>query len=443
MIDSRIPLMGQQQQDSFGNLAQGLQMGQGLRQLLSGRQAGKMAQIDDENERKAFANNSMFSRELNNQLRVDQAQREKALYEQLKAESEINKTNSEAYKNNQQGGGHALDNSGKKQAAIEGVIQQAAMTGDPMQVRLGLHRLKEVGLITPEQYQQETAVIQAMTPEELKQYAQGSALTNKEVAPYLYQTKDNFATNAQSDINNQRTTNASIYSTDVGAETADKNRSQQQQQFDANAYIQQNKPLDYFTAADGTRYAVYANGQGIPITDNQGNSVKVQQGKSETATQKMERQDKVVSFAAIAKNGAEITKMAAEMANDLNGLNSASGGFTPASWAMRHIPGTDAYNFTQKLETLKSNVFLQQVERMRGLGALTDAEGARLEKAVASLNPDVGAVQLQKNIIDVAKMFSEATQLASRRAQIYSGNASKNVTGNNKQQSGGFDYFND
>lgn len=276
MLDPNIILRGQQQQaDPFESAAKGIQFGQGLRQLLSGRQAGKMAALAPE-ERQAFANKSMFSRELNAQLRADAAAQEKAMYDRLKTEAEISKIGSEAFKNNTQGQGYGLDNSGKRQAAIESVIQQAAMTGDPGQVLIGLNRLAKTGLITPEQYQQEAAIVQAMTPDELQKYAQGSALTNREIAPYLYQTQNNAADNAQSDINNQRSTNASIYATDTAASTADKNRAQEQSQFDANLYVQQNKPLDYFTAADGTRYAVYANGKGIPISSAQGAPLKAQ-----------------------------------------------------------------------------------------------------------------------------------------------------------------------
>lgn len=52
---------------------------------------------------------------------------------------------------------------------------------------------------------------------------------------------------------------------------------QDQKQFDAEAYVRKNKPLDYFTAEDGTRYAVYEGGQGIPISGPNGQPIKVQQ----------------------------------------------------------------------------------------------------------------------------------------------------------------------
>lgn len=266
--------------DMTAAVNRGIEDGGNFAKLLIGSQVNRMRDIEDPTQRQAFANKNFFGRQLRAQLKEDNAAAFKAQLEQQKALADIGKVQSEAFKNNTQGQGYGLDNSGKRQAAIESVIQQAAMTGDPGQVLIGLNRLAKTGLITPEQYQQETAIVQAMTPEELQKYAQGSALTNKEVAPYLYQTQNNAADNTQSDINNQRSTNASIYATDTAASTADKNRAQQQSQFDANLYVQQNKPLDYFTAADGTRYAVYANGQGIPVSGPSGEPVKVQQGNA-------------------------------------------------------------------------------------------------------------------------------------------------------------------
>lgn len=57
----------------------------------------------------------------------------------------------------------------------------------------------------------------------------------------------------------------------------EKELTQKQEQFDAQEYIKKNQPLDYFTAEDGTRYAVYADSQGIPITGPNGQPIKVQQ----------------------------------------------------------------------------------------------------------------------------------------------------------------------
>ena len=281
-------LQQQQNMEALGNL------GGNLGKMVLGRRINQMRQLDSDNERKAFANDSIFAPYLNETLRGDQAAAQKAMYDQMKAEADIAKTSSEAYKNNQQGSGYGLDNSGKKLGAIQGAFQQASLTGDKVQVMLALDGLKRTGYFPDEaDYQHQVAIIKAMTPDEIKQYAGGINFANaKDPASLQYADANTVANNAQSDRNSQRTYEASIYSTDVGADTADKNRVQQQSQFDANLYVQQNKPLDYFTAADGTRYAVYANSKGIPISSAQGVPLKAQpQGGIGTTTQNAQREE--------------------------------------------------------------------------------------------------------------------------------------------------------
>jgi len=444
MIDPRIPLMGQQQQDTFGNLAQGVQMGQGLRQLLSGRQVGKMAALAPE-ERQAFANNSMFSRELNGQIKADQAAQFAQALALQKHNADIGKTQSEAFKNNTQGQGYGLDNSGKKLGAIQGAFQQASLTGDKTQVLLGMNALVRTGMMSAEDYQQQSAIVNAMNPDELKQYAGGINFANaKDPAALQYQSADNSADNAQSDKNSIRTTQASIYSTDKTAQTAANKLAQDGQQFNQNfEYTAQQDEIKNnqgeIKEFGGKAYIVYKDGTYRPAVGVDGQQIIAT--KSETPVQKMERQEKIQSFADSAASAANATKMAAELANDLKGLNGAAGGFTPFSMLQRNIPGTDAYKFVQKLETLKANVFLQQISQMRGLGALTDAEGARLEKSVASLNPDVGAEQLQKNITEIAQTLARAGQSAAQKASIYSGGAGQKTTKQQAPQNNVLGFF--
>ncbi|MFW2011599.1 hypothetical protein [Acinetobacter bereziniae] len=306
-IDPNIILAGQQQPNTLNQTANGIQFGQGIRQLLALRQIGNMSSIADDAERKNFANNSMFSRELNAQLKSDNALKQKQIYDQLKTEADIAKTSSEASKNNAQAGGFNLDNSLKGFGAIQGVFQSAAMTGDKGQVLLGLDALKRTGAITPENYSHNFNIIKEMSTDEIKQYASGIGLGNKEVAPYLYQSKNNEADNATSTANNMRTTNASIYSTDVGAQTADKNRAQQSEQFQQNLafnqqkqHFEQNKPLGFETGSDGYRYAIYPNGKGIRVLGEDGQPLKMQTTNSpaQTAqkeeTQRLQRVDAVL-----------------------------------------------------------------------------------------------------------------------------------------------------
>lgn len=65
------------------------------------------------------------------------------------------------------------------------------------------------------------------------------------------------------------------------------------------------------------------------------------------------------------------------------------------------IPGTEQADFRARLETLKSQVFLAQVNKMKGLGTLTDAEGARLEKSISSLSTGMSDKALRESIKEI------------------------------------------
>ena len=137
----------------------------------------------------------------------------------------------------------------------------------------------------------------------------------------------------------------------------------------------------------------------------------------EKPEQRMERLEKVEGFATAARNASEGAKLAAQLANDTKALNESTGGY----WnrAMRNVPGTDEYNFDQKLETMKSKIFLAQVDQMRGLGALTESEGAALKASIASINPNQDPRVVQQSLTEVAKQLSKAAQSANKKAQIY------------------------
>ncbi|MFN4105912.1 MAG: hypothetical protein ACK4GF_07750 [Acinetobacter johnsonii] len=137
----------------------------------------------------------------------------------------------------------------------------------------------------------------------------------------------------------------------------------------------------------------------------------------EKPEQRMERLEKVEGFATSARNAAEGSKLAAQLANDVKALSESTGGY----WnrAMRNVPGTDEYNFDQKLETMKSKIFLAQVDQMRGLGALTESEGAALKASIASINPNQDPKAVQQSLTEVAKQLSKAAQTANKKAQIY------------------------
>lgn len=71
----------------------------------------------------------------------------------------------------------------------------------------------------------------------------------------------------------------------------------------------------------------------------------------------------------------------------------------------RYIPGTDAQATIGLIETLKSQTFLNEVEKMKGLGALTESEGAKITSAVGSLNTSMSEKDFQKSLRQIQDYF--------------------------------------
>ncbi|WP_114190324.1 hypothetical protein, partial [Acinetobacter baumannii] len=258
----------------------------------------QMSQLATPQEQQAFANNSIFSPYLNRVLKANQQTAQKNAIDLLKAQADIGKTNSEATKNNAQAGGFTLDNSQKKYGAIQGAFQQAALTGDKGQVLLALDAMKRTGMISPEDYDHNASIVSVMKPEEVKQYGMNSGLLNKDLAPYLSQTKNNEADNQTAIANNIRTTDASRYATDTVASTADKNREQQSQQFSREQQLQEwlakNKPIDTQVGNDGYMYAIYPGGKGVRISDGRGSPIQIQpKGSNSTVASQNEEKQRI------------------------------------------------------------------------------------------------------------------------------------------------------
>jgi hypothetical protein len=59
---------------------------------------------------------------------------------------------------------------------------------------------------------------------------------------------------------------------------------------------------------------------------------------------------------------------------------------TGASSILGMVPGTEAKGFAAKLETFNAQTFLPMVSALKGMGALSDAEGKKLSAAVGALD---------------------------------------------------------
>ena len=62
------------------------------------------------------------------------------------------------------------------------------------------------------------------------------------------------------------------------------------------------------------------------------------------------------------------------------------------------IPGSDAANFEARLDTFKAQTFLPMVASLKGMGALSDAEGKKLSDAVGALSPKMSEASFRASI---------------------------------------------
>lgn len=86
------------------------------------------------------------------------------------------------------------------------------------------------------------------------------------------------------------------------------------------------------------------------------------------------------------------------------GLESAAG----ISSAFPTLPGTAAANFEAELETFKSQAFLTQVEKMKGLGALSENEGKKLGAAIGALDLSQSDKALRASLKRIKDTLSSA-----------------------------------
>lgn len=78
------------------------------------------------------------------------------------------------------------------------------------------------------------------------------------------------------------------------------------------------------------------------------------------------------------------------------GLKSGTGSVVAPIW--RNVPGTNARGFAARLEQFKSQTFLPAVQQMKGMGQLSNAEGAALQKAVGNLDPDMPTSEFNRQV---------------------------------------------
>jgi hypothetical protein len=90
-------------------------------------------------------------------------------------------------------------------------------------------------------------------------------------------------------------------------------------------------------------------------------------------------------------------------------------------------------DYQETINTLKSQVFLTQIPKMKGLGALTGPEGARLETALKSLSLRQSSERLKENLATIKELTIKAQEFLVNKY----GNLSVNAAAARKRVEGG------
>jgi hypothetical protein len=76
------------------------------------------------------------------------------------------------------------------------------------------------------------------------------------------------------------------------------------------------------------------------------------------------------------------------------------------------LPGSDSANFQAELDTFQSQAFIPMVSQLKGMGALSDAEGKKLTAAVGALNPRMSEKAFTESLTRIKRDIEAARQRA-------------------------------
>ncbi len=90
---------------------------------------------------------------------------------------------------------------------------------------------------------------------------------------------------------------------------------------------------------------------------------------------------------------------------------------------LSNIPGTENKDYRGQLESLKSQVFLPAVQQIKGMGALSNAEGEKLSAAVATLDADMSPKARDAAIGVIERFMTKGLQkgLANKAVPVQGG----------------------
>jgi hypothetical protein len=94
---------------------------------------------------------------------------------------------------------------------------------------------------------------------------------------------------------------------------------------------------------------------------------------------------------------------------------------TGASGVLPTIPGTDARDFEARLNTYKAETFVPMVSALKGMGALSDAEGKKLTESVGALERTMSEKGFEDSLKETNKFLFDKAKAAGLNVQMPSG----------------------
>lgn len=158
-------------------------------------------------------------------------------------------------------------------------------------------------------------------------------------------------------------------------------------------------------------------------TSRQGNEIKSQGNNLKQQELQLKLQEKIDKRdAAINEKVSTVQSGRATIDNFLNTadkvINTPAGVVDDATGPIESmIPTTDqdVADFEETLKTLGSQAFLSQVPSMKGLGALTETEGKKLESSLANLSLRQSPQKLIENVKEAQRLMLKARKTLSDR----------------------------
>lgn len=91
---------------------------------------------------------------------------------------------------------------------------------------------------------------------------------------------------------------------------------------------------------------------------------------------------------------------------------------TGASSFVSKIPGTDARGFQANLDTFKAQTFVPMVSALKGMGALSDAEGRKLSESVGALDPSMPEDEFARSLKNITKTLYDKAKANGLNVQM-------------------------